>query len=64
MSHNILILGGTGAMGAPLADILAEKGLSVHVTTRQNRPSRPGITYIKGSAKDTGFIRGVLAQSE
>ena len=43
---NILILGGTGAMGSYLAPILAREGNKVFVTTRTERNSEDIISVI------------------
>ena len=47
----ILILGGTGAMGVPLVNLLA-KDHKLFVTTRAKKENRGNITYIQGNAKD------------
>lgn len=53
----ILILGGTGAMGAPLVDLLSKKeNCNVYVTTRQQHLNKKNIQYIKGNAKDQAFF--------
>ena len=54
-----LILGGTGAIGGALAQILADKG-EVYVTTRSDRKSEGNIHYIKGNAHNLDFISFVL----
>lgn len=60
----ILVLGGTGAMGAPLVSILAKKNLEVYVTTRQSRVSQyPNVHYLKGNAQELNFIKTILADS-
>lgn len=57
----VLILGGTGAMGTPLAEILANKNFDVHVTSRKERLStRENLSYILGNAKDNNFLREIL----
>lgn len=58
----ILILGGTGAMGVHVSQLLAESGYEVVVTSRRDRVSDiPGVSYVKGNAKETGFLGGLLA---
>ena len=53
---NILILGGTGAMGKPLAGLLA-KSNQVWVTSRSERQSdNPNLHYIQGNAKQCDFL--------
>lgn len=56
---NILVLGGTGAMGRPLVQILAQKN-SVYVTSRSVRESEGNIRYIQGNAKEYEFLKQVL----
>ncbi|MAB04949.1 MAG: epimerase [Rhodobacteraceae bacterium] len=56
----ILALGATGAIGGQLADILAEAGHKIHVTTRQARPVDGSITYIRGNARNDAFLADVL----
>ncbi|WP_237134321.1 NAD-dependent epimerase/dehydratase family protein [Pseudohongiella sp. O18] len=51
-----LVLGGTGAMGAHLVDLLEDEGYQVYVTTRKNRTPHGSIKYIVGDAKDSAFI--------
>lgn len=62
-NKNVLLLGGTGAMGAHLSKILANKGLEVYVTTRQNIKELKldkHIHYIQGNAKDNPFLEREL----
>lgn len=56
---NILILGGTGAMGTPLVQLLG-KDNRVTVTSRSKKQSEGNITYIQGNAKDDVFIKDLL----
>jgi len=58
---NILVLGGTGAMGQPLVRQLATAN-DVYVTTRRDlsQPEGSRITYIKGNAKDLTFLASAL----
>lgn len=56
---NILILGGTGAIGAHLAAVLVDHGV-VTVTSRSDRDNTGGIKYLKGDAKDLVFLDEVL----
>lgn len=57
----ILVLGGTGAMGRNLVQLLAERGDMVSVTTRSSRQSSVSIEYIQGDAKDDSFLAPILA---
>lgn len=59
----ILVLGGTGAMGTPLAEILADRNNDVYVTTRRNRESSiNNVNYITGNAHENDFINSLLKQ--
>lgn len=50
-------------MGGYLVDILAEKGNTVDVTTRQERTSpNKNVKYICGNAHDLGFMKSVLEE--
>ena len=58
---NILILGGTGAMGVPLTRFLSVSN-DVWVTSRSDRKSaHPSINYLKGSAKQREFLCETLS---
>lgn len=57
----VLILGGTGAMGAPLVDILSDQGHEVYVTSRkQQQTALCNVHYIVGNAKDNAFLESIL----
>ena len=57
----ILILGGTGAMGEPLVSLLAKDEKNViYVTTRQEKPDYDNVQYISGNAKDLDFLTSIL----
>lgn len=57
----ILILGGTGAMGAYLTPILACGDNEVFVTTRSERKSENNnIRYLQGNAHDVSFLCEIL----
>jgi len=57
----ILLLGGTGAMGRSLGDILVKQGNRVFVTTRSVRSSNsPSLSYIHGNAHDEAFLKEIL----
>lgn len=57
---DVLILGGTGAMGMPLTRMLLELGYNVFVTSRSFHQSHGNLKYIKGDAKDVKFLRQCL----
>ena len=63
---NILILGGTGAMGIHLVKILSDiTDNNVFVTTRKNCSSdRKNLTYITGDAHDNDFLTTLLSQKD
>ena len=56
---HILILGGTGAMGVPLVNILAENN-QLFVTTRASKENRKNISYLRGNAKDGVFFSELM----
>lgn len=60
--NNILIFGGTGAMGEHLVNILSEnKDNQVYVTTRKKRESKSeNVLYVEGDAKDNVFLSSIL----
>lgn len=56
----ILLIGGTGAMGRPLSDILISAGHEVLVTTRKNRTSNnPRLKYIVCDAHSINFLQEI-----
>lgn len=65
---NVLLLGGTGAMGMYLSRRLAKSGWMVYVTTRSNRAptSSEGegnrVFFLMGNAKDRPFLESALAR--
>lgn len=57
----ILVLGGTGAMGAPVVQVLADRNNHIIVTTRQNKKSQDkNIQFVQGDAHNLDFVRGLL----
>lgn len=56
----ILVLGGTGAMGTHLLDILSQHGADVTVTSRSHSGVDGTVRYLKGNAHDIGFLLPVL----
>ena len=61
----ILVLGGTGAIGNDLVKLLVENGNDVYVTSRRDRNSyNKNLTYIKGNAADDSFLAEILGQGE
>lgn len=60
-NKNILLLGGTGAMGVALTRILAEQGYNIFVTSRKKKSEETErIHYYQGNAHEIGFITTVL----
>lgn len=60
----VLLLGGTGAMGVYLRDILAKNGHDVYITTRKYRQDEGRIRYIQGNAHDLSFTKRILSEIE
>ena len=59
----VLVLGGTGAMGIHVCQLLAEFGHDVVVTSRREHSSHyPNLAYVKGNAKDLTFLRQLLRE--
>lgn len=57
----VLLLGGTGAMGANLSGMLAECGWEVVVTSRSRSGERgDGVRFERGDAHDRDFLRDIL----
>lgn len=62
---NILILGGTGAMGVPLVKNLSEDATNnIYVTSRKKRKSENNVQYIQGNAREEIFLKEVLKSKE
>ncbi len=59
----ILLLGGTGAMGKHLVDLLTTEEHEVYVTTRSAKPSVGNTYYIQGNAHDINFLRTNLQKN-
>lgn len=58
---DILLLGGTGAMGVPLVKLLSEKrDCSVWVTTRSPKDDFKNVHYIVGNARDNAFFASLM----
>jgi len=57
----ILVLGGTGAMGVHLVNLLSSKNIETFVTTRNNiQSSNVNIKYIIGNAHNQEFLQSLL----
>jgi len=59
-TKRVLILGGTGAMGVHLCELLSDHGMSVTVTSRTPRKPHGNIQYLLGNAKDHNFLKPIL----
>lgn len=55
----VLLLGGTGAMGVPLSQMLADDGHDVTVTSRR-RLQKKDITFVKGNALELSFVTRLM----
>lgn len=58
----ILLLGGTGAMGVYLREILAAEGHSVLVTSRAARATETNVRFVVGNAKESSFVSNLIAE--
>ena len=56
----ILVLGGTGAMGVPLVKVLSEQNHQVYVTTRAEKQSDGNVVYLRGNAKNDEFFSQLM----
>lgn len=59
----VLLLGGTGAMGSHLTNILSEQGNQVVVTSRSRNGTKNSVEYWQGNAKEIEFLKEVLTQN-
>lgn len=60
---NVLILGGTGAMGVPLVKLLSQSNHSVTVTSRRIRANENNIVYIQGDAHKIEFLKSLFVNN-
>ena len=59
----VLILGGTGAMGVYLVDILnSTNRWRIYVTSRSPHPKKGNVTYILGNARDNAFLNDIIGE--
>ncbi|GAA4985826.1 SDR family oxidoreductase [Kitasatospora paranensis] len=64
MTTTVLVTGGTGTLGRHVVPLLQEKGCTVRVLSRHDRPSADGVRYVTGDLlKDEG-IEPALAGAE
>jgi nucleoside-diphosphate-sugar epimerase len=59
---DILLLGGTGAMGVHLVQILKCRDNNVYVTSRKYRLDDGNVHYIQGNAHETNFLEPILTK--
>lgn len=61
----ILLMGGTGAIGAVLANLLAQNPEhNIYVTSRRKKTNLKNITYLNGDAKNLDFLLPVLEENQ
>lgn len=58
----VLIMGGTGAMGAHLVDLLINGGMEVAVTSRSRGGAHGRLKYILGNAHNDSFLKSVFQE--
>jgi nucleoside-diphosphate-sugar epimerase len=58
----VLVLGGTGAMGVHLVNLLARQVQRVIVTSRSRSGAIGNIEYVKGDARENAFLKQLLGQ--
>lgn len=61
-NQKILLLGGTGAMGRYLAELLHKDGKNVYVTSRSYHNSVERLHYIEGNAHDDVFLNKIFEE--
>lgn len=60
--NNVLLLGGTGAIGTYLQQILDERGLEVYVTSRSPHQDKGHIHYITCNAKEYEVLKRLCSK--
>jgi nucleoside-diphosphate-sugar epimerase len=63
INMKVLILGGTGAMGAHLVKCLEGKDIKIFVTSRAKHTNSEQVQYLQGNARDMDFLTEVLKKS-
>lgn len=58
----VLVLGGTGAMGIHLVQLLSKNGIETFVTSRNFKQSEEKIHYLQGNAHDIEFLQKILQE--
>ncbi|NBA85285.1 NAD-dependent epimerase/dehydratase family protein [Emticicia sp. CRIBPO] len=59
----VLVLGGTGAMGVHLIQLLSSNDVDTVVTSRRDRESVGKTRYVKGDANNIDFLRTILEEN-
>lgn len=59
--NEVLILGGTGAMGSYLVSVL-KINYHVVVTSRKKRCDSENVTYLQGNAHNISFLKEILCK--
>ena len=59
----VLLLGGTGAMGRYLVEILLSLGFEVFITSRKKHYNERNLTYFQGDAHDALFLDLVISSN-
>lgn len=61
----VLVIGGTGTIGRPVAAALQRAGFAVRILTREPQRARqgglPGVVYVQGDVEDEASLRAALA---
>lgn len=58
----VLVLGGTGAMGVHLVELLSNNGIETIVTTRKCCRSKNNVKYIQGNSQELEFLQIILRE--
>lgn len=58
----VLVLGGTGAIGVHLVQMLSNNGIETFVTSRKRQSSEGRIHYLQGNANEIEFLKTVLQE--
>ena len=58
----VLVLGGTGAIGAHLVNALKDCDYEVIVSSRKERPAQGNVCYVQGNAHDVDFLQSLLSE--
>lgn len=59
----VLVLGGTGAMGKHLVDLLSEDNIETWVTSRSVKKDFATVKYVRGNALEEIFIKPLIEQN-